>query len=112
MRLLEYLKSWQDECAKSTKVHIAMLGDSQNVYDIEMRFPANRYNMTDERFDNVENCLTRRSGGVLFATTNAQDFRKGYLSLKVAFCNHNYNEGKVVETLNNFLKQILPSLEK
>ena len=112
MRLLAYVESWQKECAKCTKVHVATVDDGQDVYDIEIRFPANRYNMTDERFDNVENYLTRRSGGVLFATTNAQDFRKGYLSLKVAFCNHNYNEAKIIETLNNFLKQVLPSLEK
>lgn len=112
MRLSEYLKKWETERATREKIHIATIEGNDDIFNIEMRFPANRYNVGQDRFDEITSFLTRRSGGVLFTETNLRDFRNGFLSLKIAFCNHGHSDEKLTKTMQVFMEEILPSLEK
>ena len=88
MKISEYLKKWEAEYATKENLHVATVEGNDNIYNVEMRFPANRYNIDQDKFDDAMNFLTRKSGGVLFAETSLRDFRNGFLSLRVAFCNH------------------------
>ncbi len=112
MKLSEYLEKWEAEHATGKNLHITTVEGNGDIYNIEIRFPGNRYSMNQGRFDNVMNFLTRRSGGVLFGETSLQDFRNGFLSLKVAFCNHGHSDKKLITTIKMFLEELLPSFEK
>ena len=112
MRISEYLKKWEAEHAAKENLHVATVEENDNIYNVEMRVPANLYNIDQDKFDNAMNFLTRRSGGVFFAKTSLKDFRNGFLSLKVAFCNHGYSDEKLTETIRIFFEKLLPSLEK
>ncbi len=114
MRLntIDYIANWEKEHAEINRVHMCALADGNRIYNIEIRFSSSRYHkISEEAFTEVLNVTTRRSGGCLRISSTYQEARSGIISIKVASCNHGYNESKVARTLQVLIEEALPSFQ-
>lgn len=112
MELVKYIDKWENDFSEKEGVHVAALKDCNNVYGIEVRFPNTRYDCSEEAFDEIRGVISSRSGGSFYVSTSVEDLRSGFLSIRVAFCNHGYSDKKAKNTLQFLLEKILTDLEK
>ncbi len=111
-KVLKFIENWEKNHAGAAKIHLMPIKDGKNIYGIEMRFVTTRYELPEDEFDDLVIVTRRRTGGCLKITSTWSDFRAGIVSMKVAFCNHGYNERKIVNMVEFMLKEIFPIFEK
>lgn len=109
---LKFIDEWKKNKAKKAKIHLMSVCDNDHIYALEVRFSATLYKCSEEEFFGLRDMLRRRSGGVFVVTTSWVDFHAGLLSIKVAFCNHAYNDKKVAKALKMLITEIIPSFKK
>ena len=110
--LTNFIKTWEQNEAKHRKIHLLNVCDSSgHIYTIEIRYSATLFRCIDnEQFTNLVNSIGRRSGGVLRISSSMDDFNTGIISIKVAFCNHSFNEKRVTKTLRYLLEDYFSSI--
>ena len=110
--LSDFIKTWEKEEADQRKIHLLSIRDENDrVYAIEIRYSATLFHcIDDEHFTQLVNSIGRRSGGVLRISSSLDDFNTGIISVKVASCNHSFNEGRVIKTLRFLMEDYFTSI--
>ena len=110
--ILKYIEEWELNDAEHAKMHAMALGTENFVYGIEVRFSATKYDLSRERYDDMRDVVKRRSSGCLSISSSYEEFHSGIISLKLAFCNHGFNDRKVTTVVKTLLEEIIPSMKK
>lgn len=100
--LLEYIEAHGAEKSNITIMPVVWHDD---LFAIEIRFPANTYKITDKQFLELRDYAYSSSGGGLVVATDSLDFRSGILGFKVAFKNHGFSSKKAMFFLRNLLEE-------
>ena len=111
--LVKYLEA-QAHRPRDADICLMPIIYSDQVYGIEIRFTATMYGhrCEEEDFKSVVSTILDKSGETLKVSSTWEDFWSGVLSLKVAFCNHEYDDDIIIDTLQLLITEIIPSFEK
>ena len=111
-KILEFAKEWNSWCAKTRDIHIMPIAYGNDVYQIDVRFPATEYRCNEHEFYNIVNALLNRTNGTLRAVTDLKDYHSGSLRFDVEFANQGFNEAHVASALRFLVNSAFPGFRK
>ena len=93
---------------KSRGVQVMALHRGDDIFGIEIRFPARAYSFSENVFESdFGNRILSRTGGVLNLRSSYAEATNGILSYTVAFCNLTYNDRRLADALEFLLTEVL-----
>lgn len=104
-KIVTYAEGWMKERASQKKISLMPLEFHGNVFGIEIRFSATKYN-TREGFEELVDNVNRRSGGMLSLLSDESNYRHGVISYAVAHENHGYSDTKITKTVDYIINFI------
>ena len=80
-----------------------------DIFEIEIRFPASIYSFSEIAFDSAFRYqVLANAGGTLCLRSTYFEATSGIIAYSVALCNNAYNDDRLTATLEFLLTEILP----
>lgn len=112
MNLNDFINDWNEKHKRFTfSAHeIPVQGRPDSV---EVRYSAARYQyfLSKQAWQRLKDCITTKSHGTMYVSTNEELFERGILEIKIASSNHNYQERFVIGTLVWIAEEFFPKEE-
>ena len=96
-----FIEDWANtEKSADTHIHIMDVSRDDEVFNIELRYPPTRYKPINmDEFLDLKTAVRCSSSETLSFATDLADYNTGIISLRIASCNHGYNDKKIIRSI-------------
>ena len=104
--LLNYIDAWERDTANKVKVHMMAGEFFGNVYNIEIRFSAEKYYSDLLDYEKICRDVKWLSNGSFYVSSSEDELRMGAISIKVAFANKNYTDKMAITVIKTTIDNL------